>query len=77
MLYMFKNCSSLKELNIFTINTEHIFNMFYMFYKCPTLNKIIHNFNTNNVVHLKYMFYECENLEKIDLSNFNIPKDQK
>ena len=74
MFCMFKNCSSLKELNISTINTEFIFNMSYMFYECRALNKIIHNFNTNNVVHFEYMFNECENLEEIDLSNFNIPK---
>ena len=52
---MFKNCSSLENLDISNFNTKNVTNMKYMFCGCENLKKLnIENFNTKNVKRFKY-----------------------
>ena len=54
---MFRECSSLKELNLNNFNTNNVTDMRYMFWGCSSLKELnISNFNTNNVTNMSYMF---------------------
>ena len=68
MEYMFSNCSSLKELNLYNFNTNNVKDMSYMFNGCSSLKELnISNFNTNNVTNMCYMFYGCSSLKELKL----------
>ena len=48
MGYMFSRCSSLKELNLSSFNTNNVTNMRHMFSECSSLTEInLSNFKTN------------------------------
>jgi len=60
MSYMFYNCSSLKEINLSSFNTNQVTNMASMFYNCSSLKEInLSSFNTNQVTDMSYMFNNC------------------
>ena len=63
MNFMFKNCSSLKSLDLSNINTSNVVNMEYMFYECHSLTSInLSSLNTSSVINMEYMFYNCISL---------------
>ena len=60
MAGMFYGCSSLKELNLCSFNTNNVNEMRYMFYECSSLKELnLYNFNTNNVTDMYGMFDGC------------------
>ena len=60
MSWMFRGCSSLKELNLNNFNTNNVTDMECMFYGCSSLKKLnLNNFNTNKVTNMGKMFYGC------------------
>ena len=71
MSCMFKNCFSLKEINLSSFNTYQVTNMSSLFYGCSSLNKINwSSFSTDNVTNIYRMFYGCSSLREINLSSF-------
>ena len=72
MSYMFYNCSSLKELNLSSFNTNQVTNMLWMFDNCSSLKKLnLSSFNTNQVTNMTCMFGSCCSLKELNLSSFN------
>ena len=72
MSWIFNECSSLKEINLSSFNTNKVTNMSYMFNKCSSLKKLnLSSFNTNQVTNMKSMFCNCRSLIDINLSIFN------
>ena len=68
---MFKDCLSLKSIDISEFKTENIKNMEGLFSECSSLETIsLSNFDTKNVENMSKMFYGCSKLKKINLSNF-------
>ena len=62
---MFKNCSSLKNINLSNFNTNKVNDISYMFYECSSLINInLSNVNTNKVSDISYIFYGCKKLNK-------------
>ena len=69
---MFRDCSSLKSLNLSNFNTSQVTNMHKMFSSCSSLKSLnLSNFNTEQVIDMCSMFNECSSLTSLDLSNFN------
>ena len=69
---MFRECSSLKSIDLSSFNTSNVNDMSGMFYNCSSLKSIdLSSFNTSNVKDMRDMFYSCSSLESIDLSSFN------
>ena len=65
MSLMFKNCSSLKNINLSNFNTNKVNDISYMFYECSSLINIdLSNFNANKVTDISYIFYGCKKLNK-------------
>ena len=72
MAFIFRDCSSLNNINLSNFNTDNVTNMAWMFCRCSSLNNInLSNFNTNNVTNMAGMFGGCSSLNNINLSNFN------
>ena len=70
--FLFYECSSLKEINLSSFNTNNVTNMSHMFNGCSSLKEInLSSFNTNNVIDMSGMFNECSSLKEINLSSFN------
>ena len=73
--FMLYNCSSLKELNFSSFNTNQVTSMHEMFYNCSLLNELnLSSFNTNKVHTMTAMFAFCTSLKKLNLSSFNTNK---
>ena len=54
MKYMFKNCDTLKELDLKVFDTSNITNMRGMFLYCNTLEKLdLKGFNTASMLNVK------------------------
>ena len=72
MRMMFKNCYSLRSLDLSNFNTANVEDMSYMFYNCQSLSSLnLSKFNTTKVKNMTSMFAGCSNLSSLDLSNFN------
>ena len=72
MRMMFKNCYSLRSLDLSNFNTANVEDMSYMFYNCQSLSSLnLSKFNTTKVENMTSMFAGCSNLSSLDLSNFN------
>ena len=57
---MFSECSSLKELDLSSFNTNKVRNMNDMFFGCSALKELnFPNFNTDNVINMNDMFSGC------------------
>ena len=76
MSFMFKDCSSLKEIQFNNIDTGQVTKMNNMFEECEELEKLdISNFNTSNVTEMECMFNKCSKLKEIKgINNFNTSK---
>ena len=72
---MFDGCSSLKKLNLGTLDFGLSKNFKRMFANCSNLEELdVSHFNTKNSMSFEGMFYNCRNLNKIDVSKFNSSK---
>ena len=65
--YMFYNCNSLKQINMFFINNEYnnIDNLSYMFYNCEFLKEIpdLSLLDVSKIKDMSYMFYNCKSIK--------------
>ena len=76
MEYLFKGCSSLKDIDLSNFNTNNVKDMNSMFQECSSLKELnLSNFNTNNVKDMNSMFQECSSLENLNISNFYFSND--
>ena len=72
---MFKDCSSLTQLDLSNFNTAKVTNMAGMFYGCKLLASIdITHFDAGKVTDMSSMFSWCEAITSLDLSHFIAPK---
>ena len=77
MGYMFYNCTSLKSLDVTSLdvsnfNISNVTDIGGMFYYCSSLTSIdVSSFNTSNVTNMGGMFYNCSSLTSMDVSSFN------
>ncbi|WP_051204618.1 BspA family leucine-rich repeat surface protein [Butyrivibrio sp. VCD2006] len=68
---MFRNCESIKELNLGQFNTASLTKAGRMFECCYDLEKVdLHSFNTDKVTEMQAMFLTCPSLTSLNLSNF-------
>ena len=59
---MFSNCSSLKELNLNSFNTNKLTDTFHMFKGCSSLIELNwNNLNVNNLTSMHGMSFKCSN----------------
>ena len=69
---MFKDCTSLTELDLSGSNSENVKEMNEMFYGCKALSKLdLTDFKTGQVTTMENMFCVCSTLETLDVSSFN------
>ena len=69
---MFKDCTSLTELDLSGSNSENVKDMSEMFYGCRALSKLVlTDFKTGQVSTMESMFCNCSTLETLDVSSFN------
>lgn len=69
---MFKDCTSLTELDLSGSNAENVKDMGEMFYGCRALSKLdLTDFKTGQVTSMENMFCICSTLETLDVSSFN------
>lgn len=69
---MFKDCTSLTELDLSGSNSENVKDMSEMFYGCRALSKLdLTDFKTGQVTTMKSMFLGCSTLETLNVSSFN------
>lgn len=69
---MFKDCTSLTELDLSGSNSENVKEMNEMFYGCRALSKLdLTDFKTGQVTTMENMFCICSTLETLDVSSFN------
>ena len=72
---MFKDCTSLKYVNMSSFNTSLISKLTFMFYNCYELTSIdLSNFDTRNVLSFQDMFKNNYKLSYADISSFNTSK---
>lgn len=72
---MFKDCTSLTELDLSGSNAENVTTMLGMFNNCSSLRSLdLPGFNTANVTQMSSMFEKCSSLRSLDLSSFNTRK---
>lgn len=68
---MFKDCTSLTELDLSGSNAENVKDMGEMFYGCRALSKLdLTDFKTGQVTTMENMFCICSTLETLDVSSF-------
>lgn len=69
---MFKDCTSLTELDLSGSNSENVKDMSEMFNGCRALSKLVlTDFKTGQVTTMESMFCNCSKLETLDVSSFN------
>ena len=72
MWYMFRECSSLTNLDVSNFDTSKVIDMGAMFSLCSRLTSLdVSNFNTSKVTSMNSMFYECSSLTNLNLSSFD------
>ncbi len=72
MIYMFRNCSSLKSLDLSNFDTSKVTTMHQMFNGCSSLAELdVSTFDTKNVTDMHGMFANCSGLTELDVSNFD------
>jgi len=72
MSYMFEDCQSLDNLNLFNFDTSSVQDMSRMFYKCINITGFdIDNFDTSIVTGMENIFGDCQSLTGLDLTNFD------
>ena len=72
---MFKDCSSLKYLNLNNFITPNVGNIHELFSGCSSLTSLdISNFDTSKITNMDFLFKGCSSLVSLDLNNFNTSK---
>ena len=72
MTNSFRECSSIKSIDVSNFNTRKVTTMQCMFCECTKLASInVSNFNTGKVTNMRSMFYNCTSLANIDVNGFN------
>lgn len=72
---MFKECSSLKSIDMTGFDTSECTDMELMFNRCSELILVdLSKMDTSNVTNMHAMFNLCEKLESIDVSKFDTSK---
>lgn len=72
MSNMFRDCSSLKSLDVSHFDTPNVWNMSNMFRNCSSLTNLdLSSFYTYNVTDMNHMFIDCSNLVSVDVSHFD------
>ena len=72
MSHMFSGCNSLKYVNVSSLNTSLVGDMFDLFKGCSKLTSLsLSNFNTKNIYIIQGIFSNCDNLNFIDISSFD------
>ena len=72
MKYMFRNCSSLTQIDLSHFNTSNVTDMGMMFHGCASLTSIdVSSFDTSKVTNMEYLFSGCNKLTSLDVSNFD------
>ena len=67
--------SEFTSLDLRTVDTSNVTNMYEMFSSCDNLSSLdVSNFDTSNVTNMDWMFRSCDNLTSLDISNFNTSK---
>ena len=74
--FMFKNCSSLKEISFNSFKTDKVTKMKAMFLQCNELEYLdLSNFDTSYVTDMGFMFNKCHKLKQIKgINNFKTIK---
>ena len=68
---VFKDCKSLKSINLSHFDTSRTTTMKGMFYNCSSLVFLdLSNFNTTIVANMEYMFKNCKKLKYINMKKF-------
>ena len=72
---MFKDCSSLKTIDLSSFNTPSLNVIDHMFFNCSSLESIdLSNFSTSLISNFSNLFSECTKLKYLDISSFNFEK---
>ena len=73
MSSIFKNCSSLTELNISNWNVSNVTDMHFMFDHCESLTELnISNWDVSNVTNMTGIFNGCISFTELNISNWNV-----
>ena len=71
MTNMFRNCKSLKVIDISKFNTKNVQRMDFMFFGCHDLTTLdLSNLRNDNLINLNHIFQNCKGLLSINLTNF-------
>ena len=74
MLYMFGQCTSLKSVNVSSLDTRSVGDFMAMFDGCKELTSLdLSNFNTENAFIFQSIFDSMSKLEYLDISSFYAP----
>ena len=69
---MFRDCSSLTQLDVSNWDTSQVTTMYVTFYKCSSLTQLdASNWDTSRVTSMDSMFQNCSSLTQLDLSNWD------
>ena len=69
--YMFKDCISLKRVNISNWNLNNVIRMSSMFQNCISLEEIIFpDFNASELKYIDSLFNNCKSLTKVNITKF-------
>jgi len=72
MAYMFRDCRSIRELDLTGVNTENVITMRSMFYGCLSLEMLtLFGIETARVKDMWQMFALCGSLRALDVSEFD------
>ena len=70
--YTFRDCSSLKSIDLSNFYTGNSHSMTYMFYGCSNLTSLnLSTFDTSKVTDMAYIFGMCLKLTSLDISTFD------
>jgi surface protein len=73
---MFRDCSSLTELDLSSFDTSKVTTMEGIFNNCSSLTELdLSSFDTSNVATMHSMFYNCISLTSLDLTGFSFKDD--
>ena len=71
MWYMFRECSSLTNLDVSNFDTSNVTVTKRMFDNCSSLTELdVRNFNTSKVTDMSYMFCRCPAWDTVDQTKF-------